>query len=131
MESVQANGAPPVLLVESSLCAPADGLELCRTLRASKAPTWLIFIAPPEAVELRLEAFRAGVDDCASRALDSREIDALLTARLKHLERTRSHPPPAPLEEAGVLGDARAHLALLQRRLAPGKVSVARAFSVA
>jgi DNA-binding NarL/FixJ family response regulator len=80
--------APPSLaLVECSLHRPTDGLQLCRELRAARESMWLILATPTDAVELRLEAFRMGVDDCVSASLDAREVEALLAARLKQVDR--------------------------------------------
>lgn len=88
LASLTDQGALPITLVECSLRIESDGLDLCRAIRSAQASTWLMLAAPPEAVELRLEAFRIGVDDCLSTSVDARELDALLSARLEHLERS-------------------------------------------
>ena len=73
----------------------ADGLTVCRTIRAAGSAVPILMLTARDTVEARVDGLDAGADDYLVKPYDFRE----LTARLRALIR-RGHQPlcPEPLQ---------------------------------
>lgn len=75
---------PAVLLIDWDMHG-VSGLDVCRMVRT--APRWqstpILCVSKRSGLETRLEAFRAGVDDCLQEPLDSEELLARLSVTVE------------------------------------------------
>jgi two-component system, OmpR family, response regulator MprA len=83
-----------------------DGLEVCRTLRASGDRVPVLMLTARDAVEDRIDGLDAGADDYLVKPFDVGELKARLRALLR---RSAGADEPGPLEFEELLLDSTRH----------------------
>jgi two-component system KDP operon response regulator KdpE len=93
-----AQQAPDIILLDISLGAPPDGLEVCRRLREwTKTPIIILSVRGEE--RTKVEALDAGADDYLTKPFGMEELRARIGAVLR---RTNMEPSSTPAAEIRV-----------------------------
>lgn len=95
-----ARGEAGVIVLDRGL-PDADGLELCRTLRAQGHTMPVLMLTARSSLDDRLEGFEAGADDYLPKPFAFAE----LVARVSVLARRAGQLPPAPIAYGALLVD--------------------------
>lgn len=82
------------LLILDRMLPDAEGVDLCRRLRAHDAKIMILMLTARDALGEKLEGLRAGADDYVTKPFAFEE----LLARLEALLRRSDPPEPAPTE---------------------------------
>lgn len=97
----------PDLIVLDVRMPRADGLTVCRRLRANDDDTPILMLTARDAIDQRVEGLEAGADDYLVKPFDTKE----LLARVKALLRRRPAEEPDELAYADLAMDRAAHRA--------------------
>jgi phosphoserine phosphatase RsbU/P len=109
-EALQQEDAPPLALLDWMMPG-MDGLQICRSVRASAspAPTYLILVTTRERKEEIVTGLDAGANDYITKPFDRRELQARVRVGMRVVELQRSLA-----ERVSELQEALAHVKQLQ-----------------
>ncbi|MET9253126.1 response regulator transcription factor [Streptomyces sp. NPDC003717] len=107
----EARRARPDVLLLDVMMPGADGLEVCRTLRAEGDGTPILMLTALVETTDRIAGLDAGADDYVVKPFDVEEVFARLRALLRRTERAAEAEGGPYLEAAGLRVDPRARRA--------------------
>lgn len=99
-----AQQAPDIILLDISLGAPPDGLEVCRRLREwTKTPIIILSVRGEE--RTKVEALDAGADDYLTKPFGMEELRARIGAVLRRTNMEPSSTPAAEIQVGALVID--------------------------
>jgi two-component system KDP operon response regulator KdpE len=102
--TISAQQAPDIILLDISLGAPPDGLEVCRRLREwTKTPIIILSVRGEE--RTKVEALDAGADDYLTKPFGMEELRARIGAVLRRTNIEPSSTPTAEIQIGALLID--------------------------
>jgi DNA-binding response OmpR family regulator len=86
------------LVILDRMLPDAEGVDLCRRLRAREPRVMILMLTARDALGEKLEGLRAGADDYVTKPFAFEELLARLEALLRRADAGSTPPEPAPTE---------------------------------